>query len=209
MEVSSDAIFAFVFGPFSIQLHFTFLIPPFSIMLIFLCLSSYASSHSQTNNKNTFNWYYWSLNNLSTGLLTSQNSPVVSSLWLFGMCFGTDLIFFELFKLYFLLGLIMTPHVSMFTWLMFIPLLHDSFFTRSHGQEKLLSYYDLFNFGVLFYRCIPTLISFYLLHNPTTPILPIYIDQRWPHLKEDTTRTQSMIIQKIPQVPRRTGITPD
>ena len=71
-----------------------------------------------------------------------------------------------------------------------------SFFTRSHGQEKSLSYYDLFNFGVqLFYGRIPTLISFYLLHNSTTPILPVYVNQRRPHLEKDPTRTRGMIIR--------------
>ena len=46
-------------------------------------------------------------------------------------------------------------------------------FTQSHGQEKSLSYYDLFDFGVLLYGRIPTLVFFILLHNPTTPILTI------------------------------------
>ena len=50
-------------------------------------------------------------------------------------------------------------------------------FIRSHGQEKSLLYYDLFDFGVLIYGHIPTLIFFYFLHNPTTPILPVYVDQ--------------------------------
>ena len=50
-------------------------------------------------------------------------------------------------------------------------------FTRSHGQEKSISYYDLFDFGVLFYGRIPTLIFFYFLHNPTTPKLPVYVNQ--------------------------------
>ena len=72
--------------------------------------------------------------------------------------------FFELFKnFYSSLGIDHDPYV-----------LYVSFFTRSHGQEKSLSYYDLFNFGVLLiYGRIPTLIFFYLLHNPTTPILPV------------------------------------
>ena len=54
---------------------------------------------------------------------------------------------------------------------------HVSLFTRSHGQEKSLSYYDLFDFRVLLYGRTPTLILFYFLYNPTTPILPIYVDQ--------------------------------
>ena len=42
---------------------------------------------------------------------------------------------------------------------------HVSLFTRSHGQEKSLSYYDLLhNFGVLIYGRTPTLIFLYILH---------------------------------------------
>ena len=61
---------------------------------------------------------------------------------------------------------------------MFIPFSYVSFFTQSHGQEKSLSYYDLFDFRVpLFYGRTLTLIFLFLLHNPTTPILPINVDQ--------------------------------
>ena len=35
---------------------------------------------------------------------------------------------------------------------------------------------------------IPTLILFHFLHNPTTPILPVYVDQRRPYLEKDTTQ---------------------
>ena len=66
-----------------------------------------------------------------------------------------------------------------------------------------------YNFGVLFYGRILTLIFFYFHHNPTTPILPVYIDQQWLHLKKDTTQARSMVIQKIPTVPRRILSTPD
>ena len=48
--------------------------------------------------------------------------------------------FFKLFKLYFHLGLITTPHVHM-TYVKSFS--YVSSFTRSHGQEKSLSYYDL------------------------------------------------------------------
>ena len=75
--MSSDTIFARIFRPFSTQLHSTFLTPLFSFMLIFDMLSPLCLSRSQTDDKNTFNWYYWSLNNSSTGLPTSRNSPVV------------------------------------------------------------------------------------------------------------------------------------
>ena len=116
---------------------------------------------------------------------------------------GTDLLFFQTFYL----GLITTPHVHMTYVYSFS---HVSFFTQSHGQEKSLSYYDLFNFGVLLiYGRISTLIFFCFLHNSTTPILPVYVDQRRPNLEKDTTRSRSMVIQKIPAVPRRTLLTPD
>ena len=106
------------------------------------------------------------------------------------------------------LGLITTPHVLYDLCLYF--LFYVSFFTRVYGQEKSLSYYDLFDLGVLLiYGRTPTLILFYLLHNPTTPILPIYVDQRRSHLKENTTRSRSVVIRKIPTVPRRTLVTPD
>ena len=107
----------------------------------------------------------------------------------FWYVFRNGLTFFELFKLYFHLGLITTPHVPYVHMTYVYSLSHVSFFTRSHGQEKSLSYYDLlYDFGVLLYGCIPTLIFFYFLHNPTTPILPIYIDQRRPYLEKDTTQ---------------------
>ena len=75
--LSSDTIFAHIFCPFSIQLHYTFLIPPFSFMLTFVMFSPYALSCSRTDNKNTIQLYNSSPNNSSTGLLTSRNSPVV------------------------------------------------------------------------------------------------------------------------------------
>ena len=75
--VSSDAIFARIFCPFSTQLHSTFLTPPFSLMPIFdmfipLCFHA----HEQTT-RTQFDWYHQTPNNSSTGLPTSQNSPVV------------------------------------------------------------------------------------------------------------------------------------
>ena len=60
---------------------------------------------------------------------------------------------------------------------------HDHVAKRSHNRIMIF-----FDFGVLlFYGRIPTLISFYFLHNPTTPKLPIYVDQRRPYLEKDTT----------------------
>ena len=114
-----------------------------------------------------------------------------------------DLVFLNFLNFILYLGLITTPHVF------YVHMIYVSFFTRSHGQEKSLFYYDLFDFGVLFYGRTPTLIFFYFLRNPTTPILSVYVDQRRPHLEKDTTRTGSMIIRKVSAVPRRTRFTPD
>ena len=84
-------------------------------------------------------------------------------------------------------------------------LLHDHMAKRSH--YRIMIFY--MTLGVLFYGHTLTLIFFYSLHNPTTPILPVYVDQRRPHLEKDTTRPRGMVIWKIPTVPRRTRITPD
>ena len=51
--------------------------------------------------------------------------------------------FFELFKLYFHLGLITTPHAFYVHMTYVYSFSHVSFFTRLYGQEKSLSYYDL------------------------------------------------------------------
>ena len=127
----------------------------------------------------------------------------------FWYVFGTDLTFSKLFIL-FSLGIDHDPLCSLCSHdLCLFHFSHVSFFTRSYGQEKSLSYYDLFDFGVLLYRRILTLILFYFLHNPTTPILPVYVDQRRPHLEKDTTRVRRMIIRQIPTVPRRTLLAPD
>ena len=124
--------------------------------------------------------------------------------------FGTDLSFSNFLNFYFHLGLITTPHVLYVHMTYVYSFSHVSLFTRSYDQEKSLSYYDLFQFKVLlFYRHIPTLISFYFLHEPTTPILPVYVDVRRTHLEKDTTRSGSMVEGKIPRVPRRTFLAPD
>ena len=126
----------------------------------------------------------------------------------FWYVFGTDLTFSNFLNFYFHLGLITTPHVFYvhMTYVYFLFLC----FTRLHGQEKSLSYYDLFDFRVLlFYGRIPTLILFHLLRNPTTPILPVYVDQQRPHLEKDPTRTRSVVLRQITTVPRRTCFAPD
>ena len=75
--MSSDTIFACIFCPFSTQLHFTFLTPPFSLCLSLLCFSFYAFTLTNKTTRTQFDWYNWSPNNSSTGLLTFRNSPVV------------------------------------------------------------------------------------------------------------------------------------
>ena len=45
------------------------------------------------------------------------------------------------------LGLITTPHVLYVHMTYGYSFSHVSFFTRSHGQEKSLSYYDLFDYS--------------------------------------------------------------
>ena len=75
---------------------------------------------------------------------------------------------------------------------------------RSHF--RIMIYFD---FGVLFYGRTPTLILFHFLYIPTTPELPVYIDQRRPNLEKDTTWSCGMVVWEIATVPRRTFITPD
>ena len=123
---------------------------------------------------------------------------------------GTDLLFSNFLNFIFHTGLITTPHVLYVHMTYVYSFSHVSFFTRSHGQEKSLSYYDLlFDFEVLLYGRTLTLIFLYSLHNPTTPILPVYVDQRRTHLEKDTTRPRGMVLWKIPAVPRRTLLAPD
>ena len=70
--------------------------------------------------------------------------------------------------------------------LFLFPMFHSSH--DHNGQEKSLLYYDLFDFRVLLYGHIPTFIFLRFLHNPTTPILPVYVDQRQSYLEKDTSR---------------------
>ena len=131
---------------------------------------------------------------------------IVMTFW---YVFGTDLTFSNFLNFYFHLGLITTPHVLYVHMTYVYSFLHASFFTRSYGQEKSLSYYDLFDFGVLIYGRILTLVPFYFLHNPTTPILTIDVNQRRTHLEKDTTRSRGVVIRQVATVPRRTLLAPD
>ena len=70
-------LLAFFFCPFSTQLYFTFLTPPFSLMLILVMLFPLCLHAHERTTRTRFDWYYRTPNNLSTGLPTSQNSPVV------------------------------------------------------------------------------------------------------------------------------------
>ena len=121
-----------------------------------------------------------------------------------------DLTFSNFLNFYSSLGIDHDPpcflcshNLCLFPFLMFHSS-HDHVAKRSHYRIMIF-----FDFGVLLiYRRIYTLISFYLLHDPTTPILPVYVDQRRPHLEKDATQTRGMIIWKIPTVPRRTPVGP-
>ena len=129
----------------------------------------------------------------------------------FQVRFWNGLKIFELFKLLFSLGIDHDPPCSLcshdlclFLFLCFI--LHtDHVAKRSH--YRIMIFY--MTFGVLLYGRILTLIFLYFLHNPTTPILAIDVDQRRTHLEKDTTRPRGMVIRQISAVPRRTFITPD
>ena len=57
---------------------------------------------------------------------------------------GTDLNFSNFLYFYLPLGLIANPHALYVHMTHVYSFSHVSFFTRSHGQEKSLSYYDLF-----------------------------------------------------------------
>ena len=101
----------------------------------------------------------------------------------FWYVFGMDLLFFQTFIFIFHLGLITTPHVH------YVHMTYVSFFTRSYGQEKSLSYYDLFDFGVL---------SILRTHpHPHFPLLPPqphhpYTRHRGPH---NTDRSEEGLLQ--------------
>ena len=83
--------------------------------------------------------------------------------------------FFELFNFILHLGLITNPHVLYVHMTYVYSFSHVSFFTRSHGQEKSLSYYDLlhdFQSSTLWTHPHPHfLLSPPQPHHPYTPRL--------------------------------------
>ena len=83
--------------------------------------------------------------------------------------------FFKLF--HFHLGLIMTPHVLYDHMTYVYSFSHVLFFTRSHGQEKSLSYYDLFRLWS---------ITLWMHSHPHFLLLPLqsphpYTHHQYPH----------------------------
>ena len=90
----------------------------------------------------------------------------------FGMCLRNGLTFFELFSS---LGIDHDPHVLYVHMTYVYSSSHVSFFTRSHGQEKPLSYYDLLDdFRSSTIRTHPHPHSLLFpppLHHPETPHL--------------------------------------
>ena len=94
------------------------------------------------------------------------------------MSFGTDLYFLNFLNFYSSLEIDHDPHVLYVHMTYVYSFSYVSFFTRSHGLEKSLLYYDLFMTSeVLLYGRIPTFVLFHFLHNTPTPILPVYVDQ--------------------------------
>ena len=106
----------------------------------------------------------------------------------FWYVFETDLTFLNFLNFYFHLGLITTPHVFYVHMTYVYSLL---MFHSSHDHMAKRSHYCIMIFltsELLLYRRVPTLILFLLFHNSTTPILPVYVQQRWPHLEKDTSQ---------------------
>ena len=96
----------------------------------------------------------------------------VMSLFLsFGNDFGLGSYFSNFFNLYSSSKIGHDPPCSHDLCLFLFICFH---FTQSHGQEKSLLYYDLFDFRVLLYGRTPTLIYIFLFYT-TTPILTINI----------------------------------
>ena len=91
---------------------------------------------------------------------------------------------------------------------MFNPFSYIFLFTQSHGQEKSSSYYDLFDFGVLFYRYTPILIFIFSFHH-TTPILTVDILIVWADLQQYVTGTHCVKRREIVRIWWRTSLTPD
>ena len=120
-----------------------------------------------------------------------------------------DLTFFNFLNFIFTWDWSRPPMFSMFTWLMFIPFSYVSHFTQSHGQEKSLLYYDLFDFGVLLYGRIPTLIFFFHFFYTPTPILTIQVLIIQANLKKSIRRPWCIEKRKIPRIWWRTLFGPN
>ena len=78
-DVSSDIIFAHIFPSIFDPTSFPIPYSPFPLYAYPCYVSFLMPSRSRQMTRTQFDWYYWSPNNLSTGLPTSQNSPVVVS----------------------------------------------------------------------------------------------------------------------------------
>ena len=142
--------------------------------------------------------------------LPVDHHPVVIVMTFWYVFIGTDLLFSNFLNFYSSFGIDHDPHVHM----TYVHTTHAFLmFHSSHDYTAKRSCYRIMIFsttlGVLFYGRILTLIFFYFLHNPTTPILPVYVYQRRPDLEKDTTRPRSVIIREIATVPGRTLIAPD
>ena len=82
------------------------------------------------------------------------------------------------------------PMLYAYPFLM-LHLSHDHMAKRSHHRIMIL----YMTFGVLLYGRTPTLIFFFhFFHNPTTPILPVYVDQRRSNLQEDTVIVMTFLV---------------
>ena len=92
---------------------------------------------------------------------------IVMTFW---YVFGTDLIFSN-FYISFSLGIDHNPYVLYVHMTYVYSFSHVSFFTRSHGQEKSLSYYDLFKTSE-FYSMDASSPSFSITSSTTPP--PLY-----------------------------------
>ena len=120
----------------------------------------------------------------------------MSSIWLFGTSFGTDLVFSNFLNFIFTWDWSQPP-CSLCSHDLCSFLFSRLSFTWSHGQEKSLSYYDLFDFGVLFYGRTPTLIFFFHILYTPTPILTIEVLVMRADLEKSMRRPQRMAKREI------------
>ena len=117
--------------------------------------------------------------------IKTYQKVITMTIMTFWYIFRNGLNFLELFKFYFHLGLITTPHV-LYVHMTYVYSLSLMFFC-SHDHMAKRSHYCImifFDFGVLLYGRTLTLISLLFLHNPTTPILAIDILVIWADLEE-------------------------